>query len=1347
MPEAESSPDAKPLPRLGSYQLLGQLGSGGMSNVFRAIHQESGSVVAVKVLPRTLAKNPTLLQRFLREAKSAEALDHPHIVQIFDRGFDQGRHYLVLEFVEGRDLHDRVRLNGPMGIEEAVGLIREVAEGLHYAVGRGMIHRDVKPANLLVTPEGHAKIIDLGLALQTDDEDERVTRDGTTVGTVDYMAPEQARDSRKTSDRSDQYSLGCTFFYLLTGSPPFPGGGLADKLARHFTAPIPDVRERRPEVPEALALLVQKMMAKKPERRYADYPALIAALDSLSDPARAMVSLDALIVDDDDDDEIIGLAPTLPMVGGQGGLGDSHPPTATYLTAEVIDDEDEDDLAPTPPPARAAEVSLAELAALDGDADDPLPRKVLRPSGTIPAAAPPVAPTLDAMLEKDEVVEGESGAARGGGKELSLQTWISAGVLVGLAIALVGFGVSMVVSSSKSEPTEIAVRPVPAHPPEEDSTVSAPTVPTKPKEPRPGPIRPPAPAGIDQDKTKAKAPPPVEPTRAAVVPVEPTEERVYPPEWTARLATTIPADESVAADRPRVVVRRLAEAGDEPSTASVASALGRLGDLVEFADSGPFFEDDVQVAGKSRLVRARPGFRPILKIEPTDQATIREQEAKFLLGGPRIENLVLEGIDLAVDLRDLPLPQSTLFLCRGADLTLRDCTITLYNAGSRKFTLFRLVDGARTNRLTLDRTTIRGPIRSLVELSAAKAEIVLDRTLVVGDVGPLIAIDPADKPARTLFLTRSLIATRGPLIEWSGKPGPMAIRALGTTLARIDGGPALGLLHCRGANPAEARTWLDWAGEDNHLVGWQACLTSGTEVAIRVARLGDVHQAWPGTDTTSRETPTPWGSSLLRDEVAPVDLATLAPDLRATLARIAAPHPRLRELAVEQLRRLPVPELAGGSPSMIVPGRMTPPDSARYPMPTTRVQGVGAAGGGLPTGPLRPVAPTKDEPAMAADLAFDVEAAPWNGDLGRFLAEKVTLPGCRAVIRVRGTGWHASSPVRLPDGASVAILGEWVAGSKAPMLAFFPTPGSVGQSMFDLRKGDLELAHLVLATDGSVRPRHWVRVEDGLLVIRHCWLRDRGGPDPDVGPMVSFVASGSAAIPKRAGPLASATDCPTARLLDTVIWTGGDPISAEVGRGVVLLENCLLLSGGPAVTLLPGKVARDQFAADLVLESCTIADERTAIQLGPWPGDPAGPVRPWLVSTRSCVFPKIHRDTSGALLQVDPVAFSRGVVFWQSNSDAYEIGRFLGPTGTQPAGPIPSPDMKKQWLALWGPHHARSDRGPDPYRRDHVLRFKEKDRSKVGKLTTASLELDPQVASNKSLGVRFKDLPTPPPPR
>src|SRR3954451_24198038 len=315
MSNGETNSADKPELTIGSYRLLEPLGSGGVSSVYRAEHMESGHEVAVKILPRSLAKTPAMLQRFLREAESAEALEHPNIVAIYDRGVDQGRHYLVLEYVRGGDLHDRVRNEGPLAVDDAVSVIRHVAEGLQYASALGLVHRDIKPANLLLSPEGEVKIIDLGLALKSEAEDERVTRDGPTVGTVDYMAPEQARDSRATSDRSDIYSLGCTFYYLLTGSAPFPGGDIADKLSRHCTKPAPDPRAVRPEIPRQLGLVIRKMMGKRPENRLKDYAELLATLATI--PAtRTSAGLDAVV--DDDDDGI----PLLPIDSGiRGALG------------------------------------------------------------------------------------------------------------------------------------------------------------------------------------------------------------------------------------------------------------------------------------------------------------------------------------------------------------------------------------------------------------------------------------------------------------------------------------------------------------------------------------------------------------------------------------------------------------------------------------------------------------------------------------------------------------------------------------------------------------------------------------------------------------------------------------------------------------------------------------------------------------------------------------------------------------------------------------------------------------------------------------------------------------------
>ena len=1366
MPDSDSdpSPDSKPAPRLGSYLLVQPLGSGGMSNVFRAVHEESGNIVAVKVLPRTLAKNVTLLQRFIREAKSAEALDHPNIVAIYDRGFDQGRHYLVLEYVEGRDLHDRVRLNGPLAPDEAVRFIREVAEGLRYAAGQGMVHRDVKPANLLMTPDSHAKIIDLGLALQTDDEDERVTRDGTTVGTVDYMAPEQARDSRQTSERSDIYSLGCTFYYLLTGSAPYPGGGLADKLARHYKAPIPDVRDHRADVSESLSLLIRKMMEKKPERRFADYSRLIEALDAVSDPSAQGVQgipLDALIVDDDDDEDEIGLAPTESAISRRKNDGSDRPPsTRDHLMAEIVEDDDDDAPPPAAPPSsrpgkssprrepsRPAEVSLSELAALDAE-DVEERRQARRSSGStpvmktsgLPATPRPPVPPLDAMLEEeddDEPVYGSSGPPRRSGDELPLKTWIAAGLLVGLSIAIVGFGVSMVVSMTKPPPPEVTqpTEPTPESQPSYVATPSYPNNRTK------GPI---APTKKADTSTKAQEPPPV----VVVAPEPPPVEMAYPSEWESRLFPPPAVKEPALPDHPKILVRRVAEAGDEPQTSSLAYALGRAGDMVEIADTGPFFEDDCQVAGKSRLIRARAGIRPIIKIELTGNEIVKDQAAKFVLGGTKVDQLVLEGLDISVDVRDLPDRQNALFLCQGASLTIRDCSVTILNANDptrgNRFSIFRVEEGAKPNRIVLERSTIRGPVRTLFDVAAARAKVVLDRSLVVGDSGPLISLEPAEKADRMIVFNRSLVVTKGPMLELNGRSSPPAIRALGSTFAKLEGTNTAALIASKVASQGEPKTVIDWSGEDNTFVGWPSWMTAGPEASIRVPRLDRVKLAWSGSDGSSREVARPWPAIARGDEVVPADFARLAPDRRGTLIRIATPHPMLHDLTITSIARLLTPELSSTLIPPIVPqamlGAMNPVRVAPPPPPPP--PSPNQTGPRLKNPPAQAKGePAKPKPLETLDLVFDVQDPSWAGDLGRFLADKLVEGTIRATIRVKGGGVYAISPIRLPDKLSIAILGESAEGSKTPMPTFVPKPDASGRSMIELRGGDLALVNLGFATDGVNRPKHWVLVEDGLLGIQHCRFRDPGGVDPNVGATVVFLAKGASPIVPRIGPFTAATDRPTARLKNCLIWTGGDAISAEVGRGVVDLENCLIISGGPAVSLRPQKVERDKFEADLVMERCTIADDKTGILLGPWPGDPAGPSRPWLVSTRSCVFPRTQSGGAGALLQVDPDAMARGALFWQSASDAYEVAHFLAPTGPPPAN-IPPADVKKQWIDLWGLNHTRRDRGPDPRRNEVVLRYQDKDRPKPGKVVPSALELDSKTM--KDIGVDFKNLPPAP---
>ncbi len=255
---------------LGKYKLLGHLGTGGMSAVYLAEHVMMQQRRAIKVLPKSRIEDSSYLERFYREAKASAALDHPNIVRAYDVDNEGDTHYLVMEFVEGRDLQSVVRNDGPMDYETAADFLAQAAEGLEHAHEVGLIHRDVKPANLLVDGKRVVKVLDMGLALFSDDEAASLTvaHNENVLGTADYLAPEQALNSHNVDARADLYGLGCTLYYVLTGHAPFPEGTLAQRIAKHQTQMPADIRIDRPDCPEPLVEICFKMMQKKPEDRF-----------------------------------------------------------------------------------------------------------------------------------------------------------------------------------------------------------------------------------------------------------------------------------------------------------------------------------------------------------------------------------------------------------------------------------------------------------------------------------------------------------------------------------------------------------------------------------------------------------------------------------------------------------------------------------------------------------------------------------------------------------------------------------------------------------------------------------------------------------------------------------------------------------------------------------------------------------------------------------------------------------------------------------------------------------------------------------------------------------------------
>jgi formylglycine-generating enzyme required for sulfatase activity/tRNA A-37 threonylcarbamoyl transferase component Bud32 len=285
---------------LGQYLLLERLGEGGTGQVFKARHDKLNRIVAIKLIRKELLADPEVVGRFYREIQVLSQLDHPNVVHAYDAGPTGASHFLAMEYVEGTDLGKLVKQGGPMPVLQACAYIRQAALGLQHAHERGLVHRDIKPHNLIMSVrDGLIKVADLGLArlprpvndVTAAMSEARSTgtltpQNAVLIGTADYLAPEQALDFHQADIRADIYSLGCTLYYLLTGQPPFAGTTLAQKLIHHQQHDPPGLEQFRSDLPSGLSPVLRKMLAKRPEDRYQTPAEVVAALSALLESIR-----------------------------------------------------------------------------------------------------------------------------------------------------------------------------------------------------------------------------------------------------------------------------------------------------------------------------------------------------------------------------------------------------------------------------------------------------------------------------------------------------------------------------------------------------------------------------------------------------------------------------------------------------------------------------------------------------------------------------------------------------------------------------------------------------------------------------------------------------------------------------------------------------------------------------------------------------------------------------------------------------------------------------------------------------------------------------------------------------
>jgi eukaryotic-like serine/threonine-protein kinase len=1292
---AGSMGDLSPDLRIGSYHILEPLGTGGMSSVYRAVHQETRHEVALKVLTLSLARNSTLLQRFLREARSAETLEHPNIVAIYDRGIDQGRHYLVLEYVPGGDFHQYVQRYGPLGAGQAIAVVRGVASGLKYAASRGLIHRDIKPSNILRTPAGQGKIIDLGLALQSEFEDERVTREGTTVGTVDYMAPEQARDSRATSIQSDMYSLGCTFYYLLSGVPPYPGGDITDKLTRHARSPVPDIRDLRPDIPTGVASIVMRMMAKEPSDRFVDYDELITALDAVpidqidTGPAIALVPLS----EEQCGGQVTfaGLPRPGPHLGGAIGGGRSGDLAAELEPLAELDDISVEPRTsrsrPPVPEGRGLPLTgvlddLEEPAELAGDAVGSAP---------IPAARPPGFSTA----------------------------WILPSCVIALVFVLMAYAAHELIvwSGGPIETDQASADREPAEPwsPVEPS----PTLPTladsRPSAEEPERHRMPVPRRYGHPPSRGAStwvePPDIEPVPGVAVRASGGDEnRRLMPEWSRTPIVS-------AGESPVVVVRRVPESNDSGTIARLETALDEVhGGTVELADEGPLPVEEFRVSGQSRVIRARAGFRPILWIRHSDLEATRQRSAFAALNR---KNLTLEGVDLIVDVRELGTGQKVLFACTSSNLTIRDCTITALNPRRTELALIRAESSsARPSRILLERTLVRGGFTTAVELSGDGADLAVYRSVILGGSGPLVRTDRTDgASAHRLDFVDAILAGPGPVVEraLAAAPGkPLVVRAFGSTFGRLNV-PGIASVITSSIPAGEVRQLLDWRGDRNTFAGWMGFFAHGSEPTIAVNGLAALRSTWNESDPNSEEVLAPWPQ--------PTELATVAPDAfqhflanrSGVRAQVARPRAGLFEKTVSSYTIPMIPETVSWA---LDPRRNA--GQLRVIAPLKPSAAVEAAPKPSPTGQATPV-------DGVVELVWNTADSPWHGDLGTFLATRLS-PDMKSVrVRVQGTGQHRFTPVVLTPGLRLEIRVESGSGVEPP--SWSSESQATGPALIVLRGGALVLSHLSLRHDSASRLESLIAVEDSHLVLSHSQLTAPPGSARATGGLITFRASTQPKANDPAHPLFSIpVDRPVCRLLDSILIANGTALRAELGRGLVAVTQCAVAAGDAAVEIIPAHVARNRFEVDVWLDQSTVGSERSIVRLGPWPGLAYGPDRPCLVTSRNCAFLALsdRRPRETAMLRADADALARGTISWQAANDALDVDILAAATTGDGPPPARARDLPLQWIHFWGANHfAPRITGP------RSVRLRERRRS--GEMEPADLILDPSYHPDRAL--------------
>ena len=1300
-----------PLKTLGKYQIERKLGQGGMGTVYLATNTDLKKLVALKVLPRDKAKNPILVRRFKAEAQAAGQLEHPNIVAVYDSGEADGYLYIAMEYVEGIDLFEQVKRRGVIPVKRSIEIIKQVAQALQHAYEHNIVHRDIKPSNLLLKQDGTVKVTDLGLARSIDDTLEtNITRAGTTVGTVDYMAPEQARSSKSADVRSDIYSLGCTWYQMLTGEAPFSDGSVTNKLQAHAIKPLPDPREMNENIPEGLFAVLQRMTAKKPSERY-QTPAEL--LDDLANAKLTKAAFSNEIFSDLSDYDMDAVQRYDEQIDAEDEeiIPAEDPPRRKKLSrTEQVDDDAPAETTRRKPRSRVEKEDEIDEPDEDGSFPKPIPKsteaRTIDDSQQLKSRSrPPLKPAND---EDDENVRSVSKRPDSGTNDEEVDDPVSSR------------------RKSRSSPTN-----EPSSPGTKNGKSSSRPDPNEKRGAKHAPkALPPkrAPTSSD-DQNRSQFPLeslkylgivagimsvigglgwlvfqwsnqvdtaknpfvhqrdlPVETTVVTPIvqpkPIEPTESETQvsttaeptKPVSPGRPATneydiarqSLPAWASPEAleptDLPIVSVGTGTTSGTHFSSLDEAlRASDATGGVIRLLGNGPFLLTKVDLTNGKRIVitAATPLDQPLIIFsQPVPGAA-----TGLTMNGGQLD---LRGLHFAFNRSASNNPSPTVMISVvDGQLSIRKCSFTAMgnaSVGATALAVLSTQDSQNTPvilpEVLLDHVTVRGDGFTAMKIDRTMADVIIQDSLFVTGTAPVIDLSGTlnsaisdtteGKPRRTIRVIRSTLSGRKQLLEVAALN---TIKPPTTSILFRDS-----ICTAEGAgNNAVLLSAVRWPSITSPSNGWLTNLnwTSVSSLFIGFERLIDLDKSSfkvAGLEAWQRV----WGKKF---EPAQIQSFYWQESVFSDLSTVM---PYDFDNA-----KLPFHDLKTASGNL--PGCATNQLKVPSFISESRLQAFGQR----PKLPVSSIKSTQNPQLRKINLLKE--------DLGLILNKNDWQSG--TVFEVTGTGLQTMLPARIV-GKSLRIV--FRQGEGAPLRIqpkVSDSKGKIdGSALFSIEKGTLELQSAVIESSQTAKtgaPAWLIFARNSNLVLNDCQL---SGPMQQELPQFQGLIVWSTTILDEA---LSRQDAPILSVQDSVLMSTGVGIRFQSAMGNLFLRNCIVAVRGYGIDLQPVTTGTALLPV-IDLQQVTLSASKAAFRVEAVTPDIAitSPMR-LFVENCAVVSPlefKPGEAAESAIVEcAGPVVTNKQLQWWgTSNGFAKELKVFLRESGTEPVVSTAG------WHAVWG---------------------------------------------------------------